>query len=335
MLSKNVKRLILLIIDLIFSGIIWYINSSWGNDFITCLMLSTTTFLIVLIPFEVYWSFRDIWLDRWDEISVENISKERVEIPVNGGKLIASLYQQKNSNSSKTQNLIVVSPGFSDLKEDLEYFFLPFVNSGCNVLAYDARGTGESKIVGKRGDIKGRIDDFLKIIDWLQSEEDLKYKEIYAVGFSIGALTILCAGFSLEIIKKIFAVSSIGDFKKNISRFNPIVWFRYFLKGIPQFPSNETNLEVSPVHVLNNFKQQKFSNSEEKWKEYSKKVMLVHAKNDKIVPFKNFIDNQNVLNLPEENQLILKKGGHVLKKNELTLVSSALKFFYSERTILE
>ena len=333
MLSKNVKRLILLIIDLIFSGIIWYINSSWGNDFITCLMLSTTTFLIVLIPFEVYWSFRDIWLDRWDEISAENVDKERLEIKVNGGELIASLYRQKNSKPSLVPHLIVVSPGFSDLKEDLEYFFLPFVNAGYLVLAYDARGTGESKSVGRRGDIKGRIDDFLKIVDWVQRESKLKYKELYVAGFSIGALTILCGGFSLDVVKKIFAVSSIGDFKKNIPRFNPIVWFRYFLKGIPQFPSNETNLEVSPVHVLNNYKQSKFSNSEEEWKKFSKKVMLVHVKNDKIVRFKNFIDIQNTLNLPEENQLILRKGGHVLKKNELTLVSHALQFFKSEGSV--
>ncbi|MFW9951664.1 MAG: hypothetical protein ACFFKA_16230, partial [Candidatus Thorarchaeota archaeon] len=65
MLTKTHKRIILVIFDILFSAYIWDLNASWGNTFITCLILSTTTFLIVYTPFEIYWSFRDIYLDRW------------------------------------------------------------------------------------------------------------------------------------------------------------------------------------------------------------------------------------------------------------------------------
>ena len=327
MLSKNAKRIILIVIDIIVSGFIWYVNASWGNIPSMCLILSIITFLFIFIPFEVYWSFRDIWLDRWDKINLKNIKQEKIEIHVEDGKIIGALFQKSNGNMSDTSPIIIISPGFSDVKEDLEFFYLPLVNEGFLVLTYDARGTGESKKLGKRGDIKKRIKDFLEITKWIQKYEFLGNREIYAAGFSIGALTILCGGFHLQLIKKIYAISSIADYKKNIPRFNPIVWFRYFLKGIPQFPSQEINMVISPYHVINRFKEQNFSNSDQEWKKFSKKVMLVHVKNDKIVPFINFVKNRELLMLNDENTLVFEKGGHVLKKNELVLVNSALKFF--------
>jgi len=332
MLSNNSKRLILIAFDTCFSAFIFYINASWNNPFYLCFILSLTTFLIILIPFEVYWSFRDIWLDRWNHIFLQNVQKEKVMIAVNGGFIFGVLYKLKISksyNSALKKPIIIISAGFSDLKEDLEYFFLPLIFSGYLILAYDARGTGESKKTGKRSDIINRVEDFSQIVAWIQNNKTLNDREIYAAGFSIGALTILCGGFHLEVIKKIFTVSAIADFKKNIPRFNPIVWLRYFFKGIPQFLSKETNLVISPYHVIKNFKEKRFSGSEADWKEFSKKVMLVHAKNDKIVSFKNFIQIKEILELPDNNLLVFEKGGHVLKKNELSLVSTALNFFNS------
>lgn len=330
MLSKNSKRIILITVDIFFSAFIFYVNASWKNPIYTCFILSLTTFLIVLIPFEVYWSFRDIWFDRWNKINLKNIHVEKISISVEGGSLSGAIYQLKISNSthlSQNKPIIIISPGFSDLKEDLEYFFLPIVNSGYPVLAYDARGTGESKKVGKKADIKNRINDFLHIVRWIQKNDKLGNKEIYTAGFSIGALTILCGGFPLEEIKKIFAVSAIADFREDIPHFNPIVWLRYFFKGMHQFPNEETNLAISPYHVIKNFKTQNFSGSDAKWKEFTKKVMLVHAKNDRIVKFKNFIKNKALLELSEKNTLVFKKGGHLLKKNELSIVTYALNFF--------
>ena len=69
--------------------------------------------------------------------------------------------------------------------------------------------------------------------------------------------------------------------------------------------------------------------SQDEWKKFSEKVLLIHSENDKIIPFINFAENKSILELPDEKQLILKKGGHMQKKNELALVGATLKFFNS------
>ncbi|GAI56192.1 unnamed protein product, partial [marine sediment metagenome] len=116
MLSKNSKRIILITVDIFFSAFIFYVNASWKNPIYTCFILSLTTFLIVLIPFEVYWSFRDIWFDRWNKINLKNIHVEKISISVEGGSLSGAIYQLKISNSthlSQNKPIIIISPGFS------------------------------------------------------------------------------------------------------------------------------------------------------------------------------------------------------------------------------
>ncbi|MEJ2251623.1 MAG: hypothetical protein P8Y97_18450, partial [Candidatus Lokiarchaeota archaeon] len=71
MLSKLQKRYIIGIISYTVSIFIWRINESFGNVFRTNLILSITTFLLIYVPFEIYFSFRDIWFERWESIDSE------------------------------------------------------------------------------------------------------------------------------------------------------------------------------------------------------------------------------------------------------------------------
>ena len=76
--SNTLKRVILTIIDFLFSWYIWEVNISLGNPcyttaFSRCFTLSLTTFLIVYTPFEIYWSFRDLWFDRWKKIFLKDL----------------------------------------------------------------------------------------------------------------------------------------------------------------------------------------------------------------------------------------------------------------------
>ena len=57
--------------------------------------------------------------------------------------------------------------------------------------------------------------------------------------------------------------------------------------------------------------------------------MLIHCINDRVIKFKNLKENKMILESPEENILILKKGGHSQKKNENVLVGATLKFLDS------
>jgi dienelactone hydrolase len=77
-----------------------------------------------------------------------------------------------------------------------QYYYLPLAYQGYTILAYDARGIGESKKVGRRSQFLKRIDDYRKIIEWVKDHDQLKNKKIFSVGYSIGAITVLCGGFS-------------------------------------------------------------------------------------------------------------------------------------------
>jgi len=326
-LLKNQKRLILLVIDLVFSIFIWYVNASWGNTFLTCLILSTTTFLIILTPFEIYWSFRDIWFDRWNTLYLEQLISSKEKIKVDNGFLIADIIKSRDKEKIKSKNaIIIICHGFSDVKENLQYYYFPLALNGYVILAYDARGIGESKKTGKGSQFLKRIEDYKKVIDWIKSNKKFNQMKIYSVGMSIGAITVLCGGFPNKDIEKIIAISSMSNYRQNIPKYNLLVILSYLIKGVKLFPKDEENKKLSPILV---FKSLKDKMTTEEWKKFSEKVLLIHCKNDKVIKFKNFEQNTQVLELSKKNQLILKKGGHSQKKNELALVGVALNFFRS------
>ena len=197
-------------------------------------------------------------------------------------------------------------------------------------MTYDARGIGESKSMGHRGDFLKRIEDFKMIIEWIKREEIFKDYKIYALGMSIGALTALCAGFPNINIEKIIAISSMSHYKQSISTSSLIVKFIYFLKGVDISPNDEKNQQLSPYIVLEKFKS---TLTQEDWEKFSKRVLLIHSRNDNVIPFLNFEENKSLLELSEENVLVLRKGGHMQKKNELALVGAVTEFGYKKSSV--
>ena len=332
MLSNTHKRIIVIIIDVLFSWYIWEVNISLGNPcyttaFSRCFLLSITTFLIFYTPFEIYFSFRDLWFDRWPKLYHKDLEVSTVKINVSDGFLSANLVKNQNQAKIKLKNaIVIVCHGFSDTKETLEYFYYPLAYQGYVVLAYDARGTGKSKKAGKRSNFLKRIEDFKKIIEWVKNQEEFSIMKISCVGFSIGAITVLSGGFLDRNIEKIVAISSMSHYKQNIPKYNPIIRLSYFLKGVNLFPNDVENKMLSPYLLIQNAKKEL---TLEEWKILSKKVMLIHCINDRVIKFKNFKENKMILESPEKNVLILKKGGHSQKKNECALVGATLNFLNS------
>ena len=331
--EKLPKRLALIYVDIIFSMIIWNTNAKWGNSFVTCLSLSTTTFLIIYTPFEIYWSFRDIYFDRWMPSKFKDLKTSKINIEVGKSrkgksKYIVGFLISSNDNEivKAKSSLVVICHGFSDTKETLQFYYLPLVLQGFTILVYDARGTGESKKVGRRSQFVERIEDFKKVIDWIKIQNQFKKYKVNSIGFSIGAITVLCGGFSNDNINKIIAISAMSNYKQNLPKYNPIIMLSYLLKGVKLFPNKTENNKLSPYSVIESSKN---SLSEDEWRKFSKKVSLIHAKNDRVIKFRNFRENKMILESPEKNVLILKKGGHSQKKNECVLVGATLSFINS------
>lgn len=284
---------------------------------------------MIFTPFEIYFTFRDFWYERWIPLDIVELESSRIKIEVETkknkkGNISALLIKSTNlKRVAELNSIIIITPGFSDTKESLQGFYIPFVRLGFLVLIYDARGMGASKKIGSKGDFSSRINDFKTIINWIKNEPDLNEKKLCSIGFSIGALVSLCGGLSDERIEKIIAISAISNYRKNLPKYNFIAMLSYLIKGVRLFPSKSINEKISPIsHII----KLKNESPKEKWDKLSKRVFLVHTRNDKIIKMKNFIENRDALNLPGENQLILNKGGHNLKKDELILQGAVLKF---------
>ncbi len=323
--KKLPKRIAIATVAFIVSAYIWDVNASWGNTFETCMSLSTTTFLIIYTPFEIYWTFRDMWFDRWKRLKSRylEINEQRIEIE-SGKFLIANIVNPKNQSHIRPKNaVIIVCHGFSDTKETLQYYFLPLALQGYTILTYDARGSGKSRKTGRRGQFIERISDFEKIVEWIKQNKDLSRMKIYAIGVSIGTMAALCGGFPRNDVDKIVAIASFSDFKKNSAKYNPVVVLRYLLKGVSIHPSHEKNEKLSPYLI---FQSVKNCLSEQEWFALKKKVLLIHAKNDKVIKFKNLQENMQVLGLSRDQVVVFNKGGHSLKKSELSLVGATLQF---------
>ncbi|MFX0135106.1 MAG: alpha/beta hydrolase [Candidatus Hodarchaeota archaeon] len=332
MLSNFIKRIILIIIDILFSWYIWEVNISLGNpcrttSFSKCFILSVTTFLIVYTPFEIYFSFRELWFDRWKRLFLKELEISDIKIEVPDGFLSANLVRNKKQAKIESKNaIIIICHGFSDTKEKLQYLYFPIAYQGYVILAYDARGTGKSKKTGKRSDFLTRIEDFNRIIEWVKNQEEFSNKKIFCIGFSIGAITVLSGGFLNRDIEKIIAISSMSHYKQNISKYNPVVILSYIFKGVKLFPTMEENNRLSPYFLIRNAKEKLTS---DEWEQISKKVMLIHCKNDRVIKFRNLKENRLILESQEKNLLIMKKGGHSNKKNECVLVGATLNFINS------
>ncbi len=326
MLTKNKKYIILIAIDVIVSAFIWYVNGIiFRNSFWICLILSTTTFLIIFTPFETYFSWRDIWFNRWEHVYLKDIEILKVRIKVEDGYLYANLLISKNLDARHSKNtIVVVSSGFSDTIKSLQYIYYPLVINGYIILAYDARGIGESRKIGKRTNFIKRIEDFNTITNWIKTHNIYNKFDIYCIGMSIGAITVLCGGFPNKNLKKIVAISSISKYNENIRTSKKIVKLSYYLKEINLKLDEKENQKLSPYNII---KELKDILSQDEWKRYSERVYLIHTRNDQITPYKNFKENRDILELLTENQLILNKGGHTQKKNELAIVGGILRFF--------
>ena len=102
MLTKNQKRIIVIIISFIVSAIVWQINDSWGNPFWVLLIPSILTFLTVFAPFEIYFAARDIWFDRWIPLHSKDLKTSKVKIKLEDGFLYANLIEAHDKEIVKS-----------------------------------------------------------------------------------------------------------------------------------------------------------------------------------------------------------------------------------------
>ena len=107
------------------------------------------------------------------------------------------------------ENVLIIAPGWFMTKDSKSFMQISEIfNEYSDVLAFDFRGHGKSS--GFYTFTTKEISDISAVIDYAKNN----YKEIYLMGFSLGAAISLIAASSDESIKKVIVVSPPACFNK-------------------------------------------------------------------------------------------------------------------------
>ncbi len=316
-------------------------------------MLSFFTFSIFTLCWLVFWELKDYWNYRWGRYHMKEVCVFPFKIPLNGKASLYSLLitnsslihqnsESDNDNIDKIgkvvengnfKGIILFLQGFSDDIEKIKHYTYSLALSGYAVFSYDFRGVGKSRFSGLKNKFSLVINDVRTVIDFLYSSFPIENKHFDVVGISLGSMGALISAFPDSRVRKVVAVASVSNFKKNIPRYLvPFkgkwwIWLRYSFFAVDIFPSDEENIKISPIFTLKNVKADfmKKDQSGNEWNRFvNDRLRLIHCVNDKIIFFHNFLELIEFTELEPRNYYVFKKGGHMFKMYEHALLSAIL-----------
>jgi predicted alpha/beta-fold hydrolase len=289
---------------------------------------------MIFMAFNIYWELRDFWQFRWANVERNGILKESVRIPLPNHPKSQTLGAEvlHHPENDPLSPIIIFSYGFSDDMQLIRYLTVPLVYAGYDVLTYDCRGKKTSRRVGRKTDFPAMIDDLDAVVQYLTQNPRTACRPIYLIGISLGAIFSLYQGIWNQKIHKVVAIAAMSNYRHNF-QFSPItfirkwwIWLRYTLFGVNFNPTEETNTKLSPVLQMQlSQKQPEFEQNPSKWVELvGRKIYYIHAVDDAIIPLSNFYENRKNSRTPPAQWLLSRKGDHLFRQQELSLITGIL-----------
>jgi pimeloyl-ACP methyl ester carboxylesterase len=261
------------------------------------------------------------------EMDVSQVHAEELQIPVGDIDLHACLYLPRyalnaEGEPAKRLPLIFLNPGWGLAIDNplLKQWAIPLALAGpYAVLAYDYRGVGKSP--GPKLMTPLILEDIPKAIDYGSNLPGIDPARMGFMGMSFGAVVALTKAYADERLKAIVSVVGLNDVKENFGRKprNLGEWVSQrilHLTGVKQEAlSDEDNRIMSPAFVMKPNRP-----------DLNQRVFLMNCVTDKTIAFDSFSKNQEILNLPEEQTLVMQKGGHTGFHQELVLSARVFQF---------
>lgn len=185
---------------------------------------------------------------------------------------------QYNKNINKNEETVIFAHGYGNSRclKDISILNLAktLVEQGYNVLTFDFRSSGESE--GKICSIGEKEKfDLLRAIEFAKKEK--KSKNIYLIGWSMGATVSILAGVESKYVNKIIADSPFASLKDYVKENLP-KW-----SNLPKFPFTPIILGIIPillkVKVDNVSPVKAVANLKDKY------LLLIHSKDDTTIPY--------------------------------------------------
>jgi pimeloyl-ACP methyl ester carboxylesterase len=265
------------------------------------------------------------------QMDYEQVYTRDVKIPVGefelNGRLYLPKYVLNDQNLPKEKlPLIFLNHGWS---MSLSMTFLtqnavaialggPFA-----CLVYECRGHGKSP--GEKKLTQEIFDDIPRVFDFGETLPEIDPDRMGFIGMSFGGEVALTRAYTDPRIKAIVSVSGLHNAKVNFSRkvnslgekINQAVLKKIALRS-EEIP-DEVNISISPEFILKPDRS-----------DLNDRVFLIFSRDDEVIAYSEFEKNQEILQLPKENILLLKNGGHKMAHQELIILSRALQFFHSK-----
>lgn len=262
-----------------------------------------------------------------NKIDRSQIKVEKIKIPINDIMINAEFLYPKylldpQGNPTKNLPLIFFNHGWNN---DIN-ILMPAAVGLCiggpyAGLIYECRGHGKSG--GKKRFNEQLFNDIPEIITYGSKIKGVDPNRMGFIGISMGGMIALTRAYKDTRIKAILAMCAPYNLK-NIFK-NPKNTFMQkigqgFLTLTTPIHINkiteETNKAVSPEYHL-----EKGNDA------LNRRVLIMHAKNDMLVPFYSFENIKEVLNPPEDQYLVFNKGNHGFFLQHTTIFAKAMSFF--------
>ncbi len=321
--------------------VIFLVNRRLGNSIARSWPISAFLLGIAYLPFAMTWAVKDTWRARWArlernfpvfQLSTILASNVPFSIPVDNAAPLRGHLFSPNIQPPSSKGCVLLLHGYSDTQVSLSYLVDFLLRGGLCVATYDARGVGESRRAGGKNDFLSKIQvDVPRVITLLKEHPVTRGLPLAVVGFSMGASPTLIDGTLDPRVQAVVAVSGISDRNQNLPwTWNPFTarfWLRmrFSLLGVPYHVPPEVNARISPLLALTAARQK--MNPEEWARIVTKRVFLVHCRNDKTIRIEHFRANVSAFDLPPSQAIVLSRGGHTYLRAELLLGSTLLRIF--------
>lgn len=330
-----------------FSGVIYWINRAWGVGVPGALVLASQTFGMFFLGVLGIWEIQDHWHRRWERRGrppCDQLETRAVEIPLASAgaegakdlKLVGTLVWDARHplDPARPAPCVILCHGYSDTRRDVAFLAEGLALAGFVVLTYDARGHGASKHIGSRNNLTVKYHhDFQHVVTRAHAIPGVDPGQVHAMGASMGGSTALIGGINDSRVAKIVALATVSNFRENISR-HPVPlsrewWVRllYGVKGMTIYPDGPENEKISPLLQVQHFMTERGARGTHSPPEsLGRRLLLVHAKDDKIISWRRAVENAAAASLPPDHLVLLDWGGHMFLKQEAFVVALVARF---------
>ena len=297
-----------------------------AGNFVIAIILLVTTFFIIKFIYKL--GFDALTGDFYNNIDLSLLKIEKVEIETkDGGKIYGQIYRD-NRNHEKINNkkpYVIGTHGAHDNYQKIEWFSVPIVFTGINVISYNQSGCGNDNEISTgdwRNYVEG-IGNIHDVVEYVLKLPDLLFKDgtpqIGFIGHSTGGLIALTQAYLNPNIQITIAMSGIHDYMQastgNYPLFSTMWFFKLSLKigGMKIDYTDDENHYISPKFCLK-------PNLENE-----NRVYMIHTADDPL-PLDDMIKNKEIAGISDSNCLFLSKGGHGFRTQETLVVGQIVSW---------